>query len=401
MRFFTFVERLALLALLLLPSVANAFIWTVTSYFQVITTTSYFSTYTDSDWGYTSTTTQTVKSGVTPTAKPLSTAKYTRTHVDMLLVYVYLPEGSVPQSNITTEDWEYVNTGYTVYIQPVTFTAPASCPTPFTVEGSITVPIPTEVTDQVTPTSVTSWISTGAYYSEGYTRVTAYLSRDAVPLPSSWIASDPTQSYYVNYCRNPTATGAAYWGPDGYYGYYGDDDDDDSDSSTRVCSLLTGCTSLRIWIIVVASVIPSLFVLGFFENYFWFTQLMKGRTALRLGTVCWVCISLWILCFTRTAEARSPEDQARLREQWNSMSAGTRWKLWWRWGFRRQYPVELLGDPKAGTAGAPPPMAPVEPGLPDPPAPAYNPQMQQEYFASQKQGVESQTALVQNKEQGH
>lgn len=42
------------------------------------------------------------------------------------------------------------------------------------------------------------------------------------------------------------------------------------------------------------------------------------------------------------------------------MSAGTKWKLWWRWGFRHAYPVDLLGpDPS--------PRLPVQ----------MNPQMQQ------------------------
>ncbi len=42
------------------------------------------------------------------------------------------------------------------------------------------------------------------------------------------------------------------------------------------------------WVIVVASVLPSLFLLGWVESFLWFRQLMPGRKALRFGTVCWI-----------------------------------------------------------------------------------------------------------------
>ncbi len=117
------------------------------------------------------------------------------------------------------------------------------------------------------------------------------------------------------------------------------------------CTSRWGCTTLTTWVIVLATVLPTLFVLGFVESFFWFRALMRGRRAWRLGTISWISISLWIYCVTVITPARSREDQQVLEEQWNQMSAGTRFRLWMKWGFRHKYPVELLG-PEPGSREA-------------------------------------------------
>jgi hypothetical protein len=264
----------------------------------------------------------------------------------VVVVEVYLPAGAVAETDIQTGPPSIVNHANTVYMEPVVYTAPAFCPTAFTVSTTVLVLIPPEVADQVTPTSVTTII-----YGSTYTVVSAFLSLGAAPQASQL---DPVYSSFIANCRNPTATGSAYWGPYGQPpGSTGSTGSSGRADKLQVCAVLTGCTSLRTWIIVVATLLPSLFVLGWLESYIWFRRLMLGKTALRFGTVCWILISLWVLCLTRISPARSAEDQATLRTQWSGMGAGTRWKLWWKWGFRHAYPAELLGpDPRIPNAPA-------------------------------------------------
>jgi hypothetical protein len=336
-----FMPATAFPALLAYPLLVYATYWTVTSYYELETTISHFGTHTYS-WDYfTDTTIRTVKSGVSPTVSPITASTEVYSYKQLTIVYVYLPAGAVAEADIeTTATTTFVDSNaYTDYMEPLVYTAPASCPTPFTVTTMVAVHVPSEVTNRLTPTSITTTVLT---YSDHFTEVTAYLPPNAVPTTAA--TTDYVYTYYIANCRNPTATGAAYWGPSGESN---SGSSGGVSSSLMVCSLLTGCTSLHTWVIVVAAVFPSLFVLGWVESFLWFRQLMLGRMALRFGTVCWILISLWILCFTRTSPERSTEDQAALKIQWDAMNAGTRWKLWWKWGFRHAYPVELLGfDPR-------------------------------------------------------
>lgn len=98
-------------------------------------------------------------------------------------------------------------------------------------------------------------------------------------------------------------------------------------------------------VIVIVSIVGFFFIVGFIENYYWFRRLMIGKNTLRLGTVSWILISLFMLFCTRKQPERELWDQGRLRREWDAMSAGTKFKLWLKWGFRLKYPVDLLGDP--------------------------------------------------------
>jgi len=230
-------------------------------------------------------------------------------------------------------------TDTTIYVEPVTYTAPASCPTPFTVETVKEVSVPLTAAATLTPTSTER-----GYYLTNY--VTAYLPPGAIPATAA--TTDYVYRYYLSDCTNPTA----YFGTGS--GSSGSTNSDTSPLDSEVCLRRYTCFRLRTWIIVLASVLPTLFLLGFVESFFWFRRLMHGRRALRLGTTCWALMSLWVLCFTRTAPARHPDDRPALRAQWAAMSAGTKWRLWWRWGFRHKYPVDLLGpDPRYPPATAP------------------------------------------------
>jgi hypothetical protein len=90
---------------------------------------------------------------------------------------------------------------------------------------------------------------------------------------------------------------------------------------------------------------------------------MMGKSAMRFGTVCWVLISLWVMCFTRMQDRRSVEDQKLLAEKWKNMGSGAAFKAWWKWGFRHRYPEELLGQFSMTTVGIVPPGQPLNPAM--------------------------------------
>lgn len=331
----------AYLALLLHPLLVDATFWTVTSYYEVVTTVSQFSTFTYSFDYLTYTNTLTVKPGVTPTASAVSVSTAVDTFEQLTIVYIYVAAGSVPEDDIITTTPSYSTVDIeTIYVEPVVYTAPSSCPTPFTFSTYSQVILPTEVTSLVTPTSLTTTVID---FDSFLTEVTAYLAPTEVP-PLTQVTTDFLYTYYIAKCQNPTSFGAA---PTAVSGGSGGSGGGTGSPNVGVCAGLNGCTSLETWVIVIAALLPSLFLLGWVESFLWFRRLMLGKTALRFGTICWTLISLWVLCFTRVSPARSAEDQKALQAQWKSMSAGTVWKLWWKWGFRHAYPVAILGaDPR-------------------------------------------------------
>jgi hypothetical protein len=322
----------------------RAAFWTVTSRFLYsldITTYTYGST---EDY-YTYTSTRTISPSITPTSAAVSTTTYHQTYNDLDVVSVFYPPGAVANSDLEPTDYPNYSTPTrgTIFMMSVTYTAPASCTSSFTWATEEVVAVPTEVIDQVTPSTIVTEapFTYSTYTAMGYE--TWYLTPEAVPFTTS---EEYYYSVYIAHCETP------------YSSTYDDDDND----NYRVCSLYSGCTTLRVWVIIIATLLPSLFVLGFLESWFWFRRLMTGRGALRGGTVCWICISLWVACFTRSQSARSADDQKLLREQWNKMSSGTAFKLWWKWGFKHRYPEELLGKYSRNTVGIVPPNGPAPNG---------------------------------------
>ncbi|KAK6844668.1 hypothetical protein PG995_014778 [Apiospora arundinis] len=307
---------------------------TTTAYVVVTKTTSrdYYAGATS-----TITTTRTVKSYYSPTAQhPIATSTYTNTFQDLEVVQLYLAPGSIVEYKLVNDGGvgSGLNLGgdggtSTYWVAPVTYTAPASCPTPFTVKTTATISLSASQTADVHPTS--SATHTGILGPA----VTLYLSA-APPGPAPTTGFD--YSYYISECRQPPSSSGS---------------DSGLDPDTEICLRRSICMTWRHWIIVLATVLPGLFVLGFIESFFWFRQLMRGRRAMRLGTLCWTLCSGWVLCFTRVTPARDVADQPALEEQWKAMSAGQKWRLWWKWGFRHRYPVDLLGpDPRKQMAGA-------------------------------------------------
>lgn len=317
-------------------TIVRASFWTVTSNYEYQLTTSTYTFWSTPDY-YTGTTTRTISKGVTPTSTAVSSTTYSITYQDLEIVSVFYPPGAVEDSDLVpTGSIEYSARGDTIFLMPVTYTAPASCPTPFTYSTEEVVLPPTEVIDQITPSTV---VTDAPYTYATYTAMgyeTWYLTPEAVPFTTT---EEYYYSVYIANCQKP----------DSY----------DPQDSITVCSWYSGCTSLRVWVIVIATILPALFVFGFLESWFWFRRLMLGKGALRFGTVCWIMISLWVACFTRTQSSRSQEDQKLLREKWNQTSGWTAFKLWWKWGFRHRYPEELLGQYSKNTVGIVPPGAPM------------------------------------------
>lgn len=335
------LARVAILIVVLVQlQAAFASFYTVSSYFVITITTSLDDPTCTSDClAYTSTRTVTVKPTVTPTVSPISSTTETYHEEDLEVVSLYLPGGAVAASDIVTRPPLTPGgyTTYTTYAVPVTWTAPATCPTPFTVATLGTVNIPWEVTAYITAISTTTYIPTYTTSTDpSIVYLTVIVNPTAVPATQLDPSLDSNYRAYVSNCRNPTATGAAYYGP----GY-------SDDSGRVVCSMLTGCVvvpGVKTWVIVVATVLPTMFVLGLVENYFWFRRMMNGRSTLRPGTICWCLVSLWCVMITQNVKARSKEDQVLLRQYWASLGARTRFGLWLRWGFRRKYPTEVLGS---------------------------------------------------------
>lgn len=322
-------------AVILQAVVVRALFWTVTSNYELSLSVETWTYRTSLDF-LTYTSTRTISPGVTPTSAAISTSTYDRTFDDLEEVMVYFPPNAVQDSDllpdiyatITTDSTSSAYTG-TVFLMPVTYTAPSTCSSQFTWSTDEVVYIPIEVVDQIHPTSIVTdpphtYVS---YTGDAYE--TWYLSAGAAPITTQ---SEYYYTEYIEQCEKPYSSSGG-----------GDD--------ITVCYLYSGCTSLKTWVIIIASILPSLFVLGFLESWFWFRRLMTGRGCLRFGTVCWVMISLWIACFTRTQSARSKEDQKLLREQWKAMKGSTAFTLWWKWGFRHRYPEEILGKYDRNTIG--------------------------------------------------
>ncbi len=97
--------------------------------------------------------------------------------------------------------------------------------------------------------------SYNAYY--GSTTITAFLSPNAVPIPTASLSNDFTYTYYVAHCTNP----AVYFGSTSGGGGSSGSSGSGSGSSSVICGFRVGCAAPKTWIIIVATVLPSIFLL--------------------------------------------------------------------------------------------------------------------------------------------
>ncbi|KAJ4350424.1 uncharacterized protein N0V89_009045 [Didymosphaeria variabile] len=386
-------------------SSSSAF-WTFTTRYQdcIDTYTGIYSTYTTSS-------TCTIKDSVTPTATPYEVSGkdtsdyYGYEYSDLQVFTAWYTAGAVPDSDLkptynydldATTTTERTTSTYYEFSMQVTYTAPTDCPTPFTFTTNASVTVPTQVLDQVTPYATV--VSTPAPTRRAsYVYETWYLTEGQAPFTSE---EDYYYTAYIEECSTPYNAYSSYSYTSGYSYPTGRTSGGSGGSSDGYSYCYYGygtCTSLRTWVIVIAAVIPGLFVLGFFESYFWFRRLMLGKGCLRFGTISWICISLWVACFTRSQSRRSPEDQKLLRQKWRETSFGTAIGLWFKWGFRHRYPVPLLGQYSRNTVGIVPEGQPLPlpgmlqtnanyPGGPPPPPGAFIPNGQGQPYYPPPQG---------------
>jgi hypothetical protein len=317
-------------------------------------------------------TTATIRKGVPITATATSSIETVHYDDDLTEhLYFYDPADILPEDVVPTQTSAATPGTVTQYMQATVYTAPSTCPTPFTVSTTATIDIPQLVADSYTP------ISQAVLSRDETVWVAHLLSEGAVALPpesagdiaSALSACDTDVLKFHNFIdrrattyRYTSYTSYTYsWYSYSYStrtstrtSYYGGGSIEDA----TVCSVMTGCTNFRTWVIAVVVVLVGLFLLGFLESFLWFRRLMLGKSALRGGTCCWICLFVFVLCLTRREKARTSQDQVALRQQWKGMGFGKRLSLWLKWGFRHSYPVAILGDPKASVvAYAPKPEA--------------------------------------------
>ncbi|OAQ58863.1 hypothetical protein VFPPC_11047 [Pochonia chlamydosporia 170] len=355
---------------LLLAGTVHAAKWTITSVFvQTVTEYTYTDRFPDSTTTvtskYTRNTGVTLKPSVTITATPITATTSTSSYYyyyngqevpgdgsdDVVYIKRYYPSGAIATSDLTSSTYRYNQRDYTstYFFQTIEYTAPTSCPTPFTVTTTSRISVPSQVVDQVSIRTATTSVSSNEYGgSDGYTYtfVSAYLASTSHP---SGAAATLNYYYreYLTSCINPNPNPTRTYSPRPTSGGRSGSDGDDSDidgflNGTSTCAW-SNCSNTPYWGVFIVTILPAVFLLGFLESYFWFTCLMSGKGALRVGTVSWILLCLPTIFLTRRIPARSLEDQERLRAQWMEKSFGQRFSLWAHWGLRYRYPMELLG----------------------------------------------------------
>jgi hypothetical protein len=322
---------LLLLLLGLAVSSVQATYWTVTSVRVGSASVSTSGTRTTTRlYGATMVVRPTAAASPLSSATPLSTSRYANTYYDVTTVYLYYDQQAFQPDDIITNTRTLSSTratgsdgtsSTTYYVQATVWRAPASCPTQYVVTTSTTISIPDQFTDDYTPTS---WHSSRNTYRAYFT---AYLSQDAITLP---LAS--SVSAKLSQCLNPTLAFSRQSGVS-------------SPSGPQIHCNNMSCTSFRDAVIVICSIIGALFLLGWIESFLWFRRLMMGRFALRVGTISWCMLTLICICLTKKEPPRTPEHQTILTQQWKAMPFGQKLRLWLRWGFSHDYPIDLLGLP--------------------------------------------------------
>lgn len=352
-------------------STTHTAFWTYTLRRAPIQTTSLY-TYRDGEvTSYTRSIYRQIKTSVTPTVTPIRILTDDDVYNDVKTINMYYPTGAVAESDLVDDSYYYqrstattawstvTSTSVNMYM-PVTMVAPTSCPTPFTISTTASVYVPTVVHDQVTPTSTTRSTRTTTRSGTVLYYETWYLSESAAPFEAT---SNYYYKYYIADCSTPPISRATP----------GTNDPDSNSGSGRDCRYYCSISSVvTLWIIIIATVLPGLFLLGLLENWLWFRRLMMGKSAMRFGTCFWVMLSLWVLCFTRMQDARSKEDQVLLREKYKAMSTGAALKAWLKWGLRRAYPVPLLGQYSPLTVGIVPAGEPLHPAMAQVPPVVYS-----------------------------
>ena len=297
-----------------------------------------------------------------PSATPQSSATYTDGYdydndvAGVATVSLYYRPGVLPSSAYTTVSDPYPfqsASATTTYVQTVAYVAPTECASQFTAVTTSTFSLPDQVTDQLTieATSAFTSINAAGYYGRPTTTVFATLASTITPSGQA-LSSDAYYVEYVQSCYSFTVYPQASASPTSRFGGSGGggggggsggDNGARPDNATTCNSAWHDCGSgPKYWGIIVAAVLPAVFLLGFVESLLWYQRLMTGKSALRFGTVCWILLCPPFIFLTRRVPSRSEDDQQMLREQWTAKGF-KRWSDWPDIQFRHRYPVEELG----------------------------------------------------------
>ncbi|KAF5135118.1 hypothetical protein E5D57_005762 [Metarhizium anisopliae] len=357
---------------ILVTSTANAARWTITRvYIQTVTRSTYTNRTVAITTSHTHYTPVTLKPSITVTATPIkaytttSSSSYYDGHTyligdgsdDVVYVQRFYSPGAIPASDLTSSTRDYNQTDFTStdFFQTMELMAPSSCPTPFTVTASSQVLVPEEVIDQVSIKSATTIRTTIEYDGTAYTYtlVSAFLASTSRPTGAA-VTRNYIYMPYITDCRNPTSTPRPT--SDGRGGPSNGDDSGNSINQVRhiprSCAW-SNCGNTPYWGIIILTVLPAVFLLGFLESYHWFICLMSGEGALRGGTISWILLFLPSIFLTRYIPARNEEDRERLRAQWQEKTFSQKFSLWRQWGLRYRYDMELLGVHAKYTYGNP------------------------------------------------
>lgn len=261
----------------------------------------------------------------------------------------------------------------TVYVVPLTLSAPSSCSDQWTTTTDATLYVPTDIAAALPHTAVSTSFSTDnseAFHAVTYTY--EYVSVEPTQVPSaslSMLREDEYLSMYDRgFCSYNTYSdpcseyGDCYPNTDGYTdssssGSGSSDGNDYSDHHTDYegngwffDSYWMGISPFALTMILLFGWIGVWLIAGFIEAWLRFRRLMLGWQTRRGLPVCWAFtvlpLSLFLLFFFKKGyRARSLADAAVLREKWNDMSFGTKLKLFFIWGFRYKYPDVLGSEP--------------------------------------------------------
>ncbi|CAG8960342.1 hypothetical protein HYFRA_00012416 [Hymenoscyphus fraxineus] len=286
----------------------------------------------------------------TITAPPSAIATSTRadkyyTHVS--IVDIVLSPGLGKSPSYDYEDSEDVL--YTTYMVPLTFNAPTSCSsTSWAFTTTVAVYIPPPVRGKINAATLSTSASTYTYEHRNpvpTTNVIAILNPTDVD-PSDLASASSKHSRYYYYTRytspgglntlaSPTSSSETSRSSSRYESCGG---------SYSACYNSPYQTLLTIIPLVIFGWSLLWFLIGLLESWYSFKGLMQGEKRKRGIPYSWCCISWLCLCFTGPVyKAKTPEEQVVLKQKWAEMKIGAKMGLWVKWGFRFQYPVEILG----------------------------------------------------------
>ncbi|KAJ5736642.1 uncharacterized protein N7483_001767 [Penicillium malachiteum] len=301
---------------------------------------------------------------IIPTVTSLPVALSTITSIDEYSS-VTIVQKLYPTSVGTPVPYDYGYYGYddstddgyhmTVYVVNITYTAPTACSSGWTTASPVPVYPPYDIMDALPTTAMSTSLSVDnsePFQPTTYTYDYIWVASTQIPSSSlSYLSLEyyPTSMYDM--CGGyPTATATSTsdsseceYGYCSYYPNYWDESDnwwfDSWEMGISPFALVMTLTFgwIGIWLIA-----------GFIEAWVRFRRLMLGWQTRRGLPVSWAITILpltllLLIWFRKGFHARSEEDAAELRKQWDGLGFWKKLKLYFVWGFRFKYPT-ILGE---------------------------------------------------------